>query len=258
MATARKKPVAAMATTPPADEIPSLDALRKLVEKFQVPGIEFEGLADWQHRDLEALAETNRQAYEDIKALVERRNEILQQTLAQWQDALKSPLSKEEFADGGHVRDQHAQRRAGHDQQRLRVVSGHRDGRDLRLVAHLGQEEGDQRRAEHAEPAVDAGVLVVELVGDQHPGRHAEEGQAERPAQHFGAQHRRDPGAQRARRAVVDDGRGEDAEDDWGGPLEAGGQHEGQELGLVADLGQGHHAGGHQECFHAAADSLAG
>lgn len=99
MATARKKPVAAMATTPPADEIPSLDALRSLVEKFQVPGIEFEGLADWQHRDLEALSETNRQAYEGIKALVQRRNEILQQTLAQWQGALKSPLSKQEFAE---------------------------------------------------------------------------------------------------------------------------------------------------------------
>lgn len=98
MATARKKPTIAAENTPPAHEMPSLDGLRKLVEKFKVPGIDIDALVDWQRKDLEALAEANRQAYEGIKALVERRNEILQETLAQWQFALKNTAGKEEFA----------------------------------------------------------------------------------------------------------------------------------------------------------------
>lgn len=72
---------------------------RKWVGKPQVPGIDFEALADWQRGDLEALAQANRQAYEGIKALVERRDEILRETLAQWRGALKSPAGKQAFAE---------------------------------------------------------------------------------------------------------------------------------------------------------------
>lgn len=73
--------------------MPWLDDLKKLVEKFQLPGIDVAALVDWQRRDMEALAEANRQASEGIKALVERRNEILQETLAQWQSAVKDATS---------------------------------------------------------------------------------------------------------------------------------------------------------------------
>jgi phasin family protein len=69
--------------------LPWLDDLKKLTEKFQLPNVDVAALVDWQRKDMEALAEANRQAYEGIKALVERRNEILQETLAQWQAAVK-------------------------------------------------------------------------------------------------------------------------------------------------------------------------
>ena len=45
--------------------------------------------------DMEALAEANRQAYEGIKALAQRRNEILQETLAEWQAAMKDATGKD-------------------------------------------------------------------------------------------------------------------------------------------------------------------
>ena len=44
---------------------------------------------------MEALAEANRQAFEGIKALIDRRNEILQETLAQWQATVKDATSAE-------------------------------------------------------------------------------------------------------------------------------------------------------------------
>lgn len=69
--------------------MPWLDEIRKLADSLQMPGVDVAALMDWQRKDMEALAEANRQAFEGIKALVERRNEILQETLAQWQAAMK-------------------------------------------------------------------------------------------------------------------------------------------------------------------------
>jgi hypothetical protein len=61
--------------------MPWLNDLKKLIETFQLPGVDVAALVEWQRKDMEALAEANRQASEGIKALVERRNEILQETL---------------------------------------------------------------------------------------------------------------------------------------------------------------------------------
>jgi phasin family protein len=74
-----------------AGAIPWLDDLRKQIERFQVPGVDVGALIEWQRRDMEAVAEANRQAYEGVKALVERRNAILQETATQWQAALNDP-----------------------------------------------------------------------------------------------------------------------------------------------------------------------
>ncbi len=76
-----------------ANAMPWLNDLKKLIEKFQLPGVDVAALVEWQRKDMEALAEANRQASEGIKALVERRNEILQETLAPWQAALKDATS---------------------------------------------------------------------------------------------------------------------------------------------------------------------
>ena len=79
-------------------DLPSLEDLGKLIEQFKLPGVDVNALVEWQRKDLESLAEANRQAYDGIKALVERRNEILQETLAQWQEALKSAADKDVLA----------------------------------------------------------------------------------------------------------------------------------------------------------------
>ena len=78
-----------------ADAAAWFDDLKKLIEKFQLPGIDVAALADWQRKDMEALTEANREAYEGIKALAAKRNEILQETLAQWQAALKDVTGPE-------------------------------------------------------------------------------------------------------------------------------------------------------------------
>ena len=75
-----------------------LDDIKKLTEKFQLPGIDVAALVDWQRKDLETLVEANRQAYEGVRALIERRNEILQETFAEFQAAVKDATSSEAIA----------------------------------------------------------------------------------------------------------------------------------------------------------------
>jgi phasin family protein len=77
--------------------MPSLDDLGKL----KLPGVDVAAIVDSQRKDMEALAEANRQAYEGIQALAKRRNQILTEALVQWQAALKdASLSKDGLAKG--------------------------------------------------------------------------------------------------------------------------------------------------------------
>jgi len=101
MATATKKPAAAAASA--TNPLPSLDDLVKLLERFRLPGVDADALVDWQRKDLDALAEANRQAYAGIKALAERRDEILRDTLVQWQEALKNAIGSDALAEQGEA-----------------------------------------------------------------------------------------------------------------------------------------------------------
>jgi phasin family protein len=82
-------------STSDAGVFPGFEDIKKLIEKFQLPSVDIDALIDWQRRDMEALTEANRQATEGLKALVERRNEILRETLAEWQAAVKDATSAE-------------------------------------------------------------------------------------------------------------------------------------------------------------------
>ena len=75
--------------------MPSFADLGKLVGNFKLPGVDVKAIVESQRKDMEALAEANRQAYEGIKALAKRRNEILQEALSEWQAAMKDATGKD-------------------------------------------------------------------------------------------------------------------------------------------------------------------
>ena len=91
------------ATGSDAGAFPGFEDLKKLIEKFQLPTLDIDALIDWQRKDMEALTEANRQASKGIKALVERRNEILRETLAEWQAAVKEATSAEAISKRADV-----------------------------------------------------------------------------------------------------------------------------------------------------------
>ena len=104
MTTPKKAGAAGEQNTPaPTFNLPSLDDLQKLTERFRLPGVDVGALLEWQRKDLETLAEAHRQAYEGVKAIIERRTEILQETLAQWQEALKEVAGRDALAKQSDV-----------------------------------------------------------------------------------------------------------------------------------------------------------
>ena len=94
--TAAKKSTRKAAAAPAAKaKSPALADLGKALGKFKLPGIDVAAIVESQRQDMEALAEANRQAYEGIKALAERRNQMLKEAFGKWQDAMKGASGAE-------------------------------------------------------------------------------------------------------------------------------------------------------------------
>ena len=87
-----------------AGETPFFD-FTKLMRQFRLPGVDFAALVDRERKNIEALADANRIAFEGWQHLVRRQAEILQETMkkvvadAGQVDAMKrADLAKEGFA----------------------------------------------------------------------------------------------------------------------------------------------------------------
>ena len=87
-----------------AGETPVFD-FTKLMSQFRLPGVDFAALVDRERKNIEALAEANRIAFEGWQRLVRRQAEMLQETMkkvvadAGQEDAKKkrADLAKEGF-----------------------------------------------------------------------------------------------------------------------------------------------------------------
>ena len=87
-----------------AGEMPFFD-FTKLMSQFRLPGVDFAALVDRERKNIEALTEANRIAFEGWQSLVRRQGEILQETMkkvvanAGQEDAMKkrADLAKEGF-----------------------------------------------------------------------------------------------------------------------------------------------------------------
>ena len=79
----------------PAAPTAAFDDIGKIIAKFKLPGVDVAAIVESQRKDVEALAEANRQAFEGMQALAERRNEILKDSLSQWQAAMKNMTGKD-------------------------------------------------------------------------------------------------------------------------------------------------------------------
>ncbi len=87
-----------------AGEAPLFD-FTKMLSQFRIPGVDFAAIVDRERKNIEALAEANRIAFEGWQALVRRQSEILQEAMkqavadARQEDAVKkrADLARERF-----------------------------------------------------------------------------------------------------------------------------------------------------------------
>ena len=80
-----------------------LGDLGKTLGRFKLPGIDIAAIVESQRQDMETLAEANRQAYEGIKALAERRNQMLKEAFGKWQEAMKGASGTEMITKQGEL-----------------------------------------------------------------------------------------------------------------------------------------------------------
>jgi phasin family protein len=79
-------------TTPPN---PFAD-FTKMLEQFQLPGMDMGAVMEARRKDIEALGEANKLAYEGMQALMQKQTEIFSQAMQQIQSAAQ------QMATGGN------------------------------------------------------------------------------------------------------------------------------------------------------------
>lgn len=69
-----------MATKQQADQFFDFD-ISKYLADFKVPGLDVESMLSSQRRNIEAVTQANRLAYEGFQAVIKRQTEIIRQTM---------------------------------------------------------------------------------------------------------------------------------------------------------------------------------
>jgi phasin family protein len=71
----------------------------KLLQPFKIPGVDFSSIVDRERKNIEALAEANRIAFEGWQNLVRRQSEILQDSMKRAVDDAKSQTALQKGAE---------------------------------------------------------------------------------------------------------------------------------------------------------------
>lgn len=65
----------------------------KMIEQFKLPGVDLSAIVEARRKDIEALVQANKAAYESMQALAHKQTEMLTQAMQGIQDAVKDAAS---------------------------------------------------------------------------------------------------------------------------------------------------------------------
>jgi phasin family protein len=80
------------------DSTPGFD-FTKLLQPFKIPGVDFSSIVERERKNIEALAQANRIAFEGWQNLVRRQSEILQDSMKRAVDDAKSQTALKNGAE---------------------------------------------------------------------------------------------------------------------------------------------------------------
>lgn len=80
--------------TPKAGTGTPFPDIAKILGQLKIPGVDVNAIVDSSRKDIEAITQANRQAYENMQALARREAEMLSQTVTEIQSALSGLAGK--------------------------------------------------------------------------------------------------------------------------------------------------------------------
>ena len=73
-----------------AEQMNPFGDLTKMLEQFKVPGVDMSALMESRKKDIEAIVEANKSAYESMQAAARKQNEMLTRAMQDIQEAAKA------------------------------------------------------------------------------------------------------------------------------------------------------------------------
>jgi phasin family protein len=83
------------------DETQSFGDVTKMIEQFKLPGVDMSALAEARRKDIEALVEANKTAYDSLQALARKYTEMLTRAVQGMQEVASSAVGGGSGGGGG-------------------------------------------------------------------------------------------------------------------------------------------------------------
>src|ERR1700733_4849015 len=91
-----------------ADQTNPFGDLTKMLEQFKVPGVDMSALIESRRKDIEAIVEANKTAYESMQAVARKQQEMLARAMQDIQAAattgISDPAKQSEVARNAYVK----------------------------------------------------------------------------------------------------------------------------------------------------------
>lgn len=116
--------------------------INKLMEQFKLPGVDIPAIVEARRKDIEALTEANRIAFEGMQALAQKQAEILQKSMQQAQAAMQNMSPGQAGASGGNQAEliQQAFQTALANMRELAEMAGKSQAQAMEVVGKRVQE----------------------------------------------------------------------------------------------------------------------
>jgi phasin family protein len=116
--------------------------ITKLMEQFKLPGVDVSAIVEARRKDIEALTEANRIAFEGMQALAQKQAEILQKSMQQAQAAMQNMSPGQASASGGNQAEliQQALQTALANMRELAEMAGKSQAQAMEVVGKRVQE----------------------------------------------------------------------------------------------------------------------
>lgn len=126
---------------------PFLD-VSQLMAQFKLPGIDMNAIVEARRKDIEALAEANRIAFQGMQALAQKQAEILQKSMQEAQAAMQGMTANPSAANAGNQGEliQKAFQKALSNMRELAEMAGRSQAQAMEVVGKRVQENIEETK----------------------------------------------------------------------------------------------------------------